>query len=89
MVMANCVCADAYFCNLICCSKLSSVVVSQFASAFVFHWNDFFPKVKMIYPPAFDSRVIAYPSDDNLRDYLSWRQADCKNVVLAISNLVL
>ncbi|XP_028668506.1 probable tRNA(His) guanylyltransferase isoform X3 [Erpetoichthys calabaricus] len=25
----------------------------------------------------FDGRVILYPSDQNLRDYLSWRQADC------------
>ena len=27
--------------------------------------------------PAFDSRCIVYPSYQNLRDYLSWRQADC------------
>ncbi|KAJ1980210.1 tRNA-His guanylyltransferase [Dimargaris verticillata] len=29
------------------------------------------------YPPSFDSRVVCYPSYQNLRDYLSWRQADC------------
>ena len=27
--------------------------------------------------PTFDARCIAYPSNRNLRDYLSWRQADC------------
>ncbi|KXJ28525.1 putative tRNA(His) guanylyltransferase [Exaiptasia diaphana] len=25
----------------------------------------------------FDGRVVLYPCDKNLRDYLSWRQADC------------
>jgi len=29
------------------------------------------------YLPTFDARCIAYPSNSNLRDYLSWRQADC------------
>lgn len=27
--------------------------------------------------PTFDSRTVLYPSTRNLRDYLSWRQADC------------
>lgn len=27
--------------------------------------------------PTFDSRTVVYPSVQNLRDYLSWRQADC------------
>lgn len=27
--------------------------------------------------PTFDARAICYPSVQNLRDYLSWRQADC------------
>lgn len=27
--------------------------------------------------PTFDSRTVLYPSIQNLRDYLSWRQADC------------
>ncbi|XP_063148206.1 probable tRNA(His) guanylyltransferase isoform X3 [Candoia aspera] len=25
----------------------------------------------------FDGRVVLFPSDQNLKDYLSWRQADC------------
>ncbi|KAL8656741.1 MAG: hypothetical protein Q9226_002575 [Calogaya cf. arnoldii] len=27
--------------------------------------------------PSFDGRVVQYPSFQNIRDYLSWRQADC------------
>ncbi|XP_065321865.1 uncharacterized protein LOC135929282 isoform X2 [Gordionus sp. m RMFG-2023] len=27
--------------------------------------------------PAFDGRVVLYPTDHNLRDYISWRQVDC------------
>ncbi|KAF6214388.1 hypothetical protein GE061_009128 [Apolygus lucorum] len=56
--------------------KLSSLVASQFSSSYVFHWTDYFPEMKLLYPPAFDSRIVLYPTDENLRDYLSWRQAD-------------
>lgn len=28
--------------------------------------------------PSFDGRVVQYPSMANLRDYMSWRQVDCK-----------
>ncbi|XP_039259205.1 putative tRNA(His) guanylyltransferase [Styela clava] len=58
-------------------SKLSSTVVSQFSSSYTFHWTKYFPNQKLLYPPVFDSRVVLYPSDMNMRDYLSWRQADC------------
>uniref|UniRef100_A0A673VQI7 Probable tRNA(His) guanylyltransferase n=1 Tax=Salmo trutta TaxID=8032 RepID=A0A673VQI7_SALTR len=30
----------------------------------------------LLYPPGFDGRVVLYPSNRNLRDFLSWRQAD-------------
>eukprot|EP00127_Corallochytrium_limacisporum_P004884 Clim_evm28s191 gene=Clim_evmTU28s191 len=33
--------------------------------------------VPLQYPPAFDGRVVEYPDVRTLRDYLSWRQADC------------
>ena len=59
-------------------SKLMTNTVSAFASAFVFHWNAYFGSTALTYPPAFDARVILYPTDENLRDYLSWRQADCE-----------
>ena len=29
------------------------------------------------YAPQFDARVVCYPTLRNIRDYLSWRQADC------------
>nr|CAG4651210.1 EOG090X0AR4 [Simocephalus serrulatus]SVE94413.1 EOG090X0AR4 [Simocephalus serrulatus] len=59
-------------------SKLSTNVCSLFTSAFVYHWSEHFPTIsKPLYPPVFDGRTVLYPSDQNMRDYLSWRQADC------------
>ncbi|XP_073477272.1 probable tRNA(His) guanylyltransferase isoform X1 [Aquarana catesbeiana] len=58
-------------------SKFMTHVVSQFASSFVFYWKQFFPDQPILYPPGFDGRVVLYPSEQNLKDYLSWRQADC------------
>lgn len=58
-------------------SKISSTVVSLFASNFVMHWAEYFGQDKLLYAPCFDSRTVCYPSDKVLRDYLSWRQADC------------
>lgn len=58
-------------------SKFISHVVSQFSSSFVFYWKDFFKDQSLLFPPGFDGRVVLYPSNQNLRDYLSWRQADC------------
>ena len=57
--------------------KLSTNVCSLFTSAFVFHWNQFFGTPLPKYPPVFDARVVLYPTNKTLRDYLSWRQADC------------
>lgn len=58
-------------------SKIMSNIVSYFSSCYVFYWSRFFNVQPLQYPPSFDSRVVLYPSDKNLRDYLSWRQADC------------
>lgn len=58
-------------------SKIETNICSLFSSSFVYHWNDFFPQTSLKYPPAFDGRVVLYPTNQNLRDYLSWRQADC------------
>ncbi|CAI5766839.1 probable tRNA(His) guanylyltransferase isoform X1 [Podarcis lilfordi] len=58
-------------------SKFMTHVVSQFASSYVFYWKDYFKDQPLLYPPGFDGRVVLYPSDQNLKDYLSWRQADC------------
>ncbi|KAG0740621.1 hypothetical protein G6F57_005833 [Rhizopus arrhizus] len=58
-------------------SKISSTIVSLFASNFVMHWSTYFKEDKLQYAPCFDSRTICYPNDQVLKDYLSWRQADC------------
>lgn len=58
-------------------AKLSTNVCSLFTSAFVYYWSEYFPTSKPLYPPVFDGRTVLYPSDQNMRDYLSWRQADC------------
>ncbi|XP_034257458.1 probable tRNA(His) guanylyltransferase isoform X2 [Pantherophis guttatus] len=58
-------------------SKLMTLVVAKFASSYVFYWKDYFKDKPLLYPPGFDGRVVLYPSDQNLKDYLSWRQADC------------
>lgn len=58
-------------------SKIMSYVNSLFSSSYVFFWHHYFKDQKLKYPPCFDSRVVLYPTDENLRDYLSWRQADC------------
>ncbi|KAJ2159977.1 tRNA-histidine guanylyltransferase 1-like [Coemansia sp. RSA 552] len=58
-------------------SKLMTLLVSRFTSAYVFYWSEFFPQTRLEAPPAFDSRVVVYPSDRIMRDYLCWRQADC------------
>lgn len=58
-------------------SKLQSSFASYFSSLFVFHWPVYFPDLPLLYPPMFDGRTVLYPSVQNVRDYLSWRQADC------------
>ena len=57
--------------------KILSCVVSRFSAAYTFYWNTIFPSVQLKFPPCFDGRTILYPSYTNLRDYFSWRQADC------------
>ncbi|XP_034252335.1 probable tRNA(His) guanylyltransferase [Thrips palmi] len=57
-------------------AKILTNVNSLFASSFVYFWKDYFANVRLMYPPTFDGRVVIYPTDANLRDYLSWRQAD-------------
>lgn len=57
-------------------SKIVSNVNSLFTSSFVFYWDRWFGSEKLKYPPSFDARMVLYPSEENLKDYLSWRQAD-------------
>ncbi|KAI6250929.1 tRNA(His) guanylyltransferase [Erysiphe necator] len=59
-------------------SKLLSTVVSTFTSYYIHYWPDFFLDVALSPPlPTFDGRVVMYPNEKCLRDYLSWRQVDC------------
>jgi tRNA(His) guanylyltransferase len=59
-------------------------VVSLFAASYVHFWPKFFgPDWPLQTIPSFDARTVLYPTDQALRDYLSWRQVDCH-----INNLV-
>ena len=58
-------------------AKITTNVVSLFAATYAFKWNKFFPSTELKYPPSFDARAVLYPTDECLRDYLSWRQVDC------------
>jgi tRNA(His) guanylyltransferase len=57
--------------------KIVSCIVSCFSSSFALNFTEFFKDQKLQTVPMFDGRCICYPTDQNLRDYLSWRQADC------------
>jgi hypothetical protein len=60
-------------------SKLTTTIVSTFSSYYTFLWPNFFPDSPLTPPlPSFDGRAVCYPDDRNLRDYMSWRQVDCK-----------
>ncbi|KAK7056528.1 tRNA-His guanylyltransferase [Halocaridina rubra] len=58
-------------------NKIMSTIVSLFAATYVYNWNKVFKGTSLKYCPAFDARVVLYPNISSLRDYLSWRQADC------------
>ncbi|EPE35138.1 tRNA(His) guanylyltransferase [Glarea lozoyensis ATCC 20868] len=59
-------------------SKIVSTVVSTFTAHYIYHWNTFFPEQPLTLPlPSFDGRAVLYPTIQNLRDYMSWRQVDC------------
>lgn len=58
-------------------NKIISSIVSLFAGVYVYNWSRLFEDVALQYCPAFDARVVLYPNNSCLRDYLSWRQADC------------
>ncbi|KAK7914282.1 tRNA(His) guanylyltransferase, partial [Apiospora marii] len=59
-------------------SKLVSTVVSTFSAYYVYLWSTYFPDMPLAPPlPSFDGRAVCYPSVQNMRDYMSWRQVDC------------
>lgn len=57
-------------------AKLLTYVTSLFTASYVNNWSKYFSSKELKCLPYFDGRVVLYPSDENLRDYLSWRQAD-------------
>ncbi|KAI9761333.1 MAG: DNA-directed RNA polymerase II subunit rpb1 [Chaenotheca gracillima] len=59
-------------------SKLVSTIVSTFTASYVHLWPSVFPERPLSAPlPSFDGRAVLFPCDQNLKDYLSWRQVDC------------
>ncbi|TGO78736.1 hypothetical protein BELL_0056g00230 [Botrytis elliptica] len=61
-------------------SKLVTTIVSTFTAYYVHFWPTYFPDpgMQLTAPlPSFDGRAVQYPSVQNLRDYMSWRQVDC------------
>ncbi|KAL2271045.1 hypothetical protein VTJ83DRAFT_416 [Remersonia thermophila] len=59
-------------------SKLVSTIVSTFTAYYVHFWPIHFPDTPLSPPlPSFDGRAVCYPTVQNLRDYMSWRQVDC------------
>lgn len=59
-------------------AKLATTVATLFTAEYCMLWPTFFPDTPLTRPwPTFDGRCVAYPKRRILRDYLSWRQADC------------
>ncbi|KAI2603941.1 tRNA guanylyltransferase [Hypoxylon fragiforme] len=59
-------------------SKITSTIVSTFTANYIYLWSTYFPDLPLSAPlPSFDGRAVCYPSVQNLRDYMSWRQVDC------------
>jgi tRNA(His) guanylyltransferase len=59
--------------------KILTTVVSLFSSAYVYHQRTYFPDLKALSTviPSFDGRLVLYPSLEDLKNYLNWRQVDC------------
>ena len=59
-------------------AKLATSVATAFTAEYCMQWSVFFPDAPLSRPyPTFDGRCVCYPKRRILRDYLSWRQADC------------
>lgn len=59
------------------CSKIMTGVVSHFTACYLSYWSSFFPAIQLQYPPSFVGEMMTFPNTKILRDYVSWRQADC------------
>lgn len=62
-------------------SKLVTTITSTFTSWYMYLWPRYFPDTPLCPPlPTFDGRAVCYPTKEDLRDYMSWRQADCRDI---------
>ncbi|GJN89651.1 hypothetical protein Rhopal_002638-T1 [Rhodotorula paludigena] len=59
-------------------SKLVTLVVSVFTAAYIALWPQYFPNspLSLDHLPVFDGRVVQYTSEQEIQDYLRWRQVD-------------
>ena len=61
-------------------AKLATSISTAFSVEYCMQWNKHFPGQALERPfPTFDGRCVLYPKKRILRDYLSWRQADCES----------
>ncbi|GAA5927184.1 tRNA guanylyltransferase [Sporobolomyces koalae] len=59
-------------------SKLVTLVTSIFSSAYVYLWSQYFPNSPLDFSelPVFDGRIVEYVTENEIRDYMRWRQVD-------------
>lgn len=64
-------------------AKLATSISTAFSVEYCMQWDKYFPGQALERPfPTFDGRCVLYPKKKILRDYLSWRQADCESYFL-------
>ena len=70
-------------------SKLVTTIVSTFTAYYIYLWPTYFPSAPLAPPylPSFDGRAVVYPNTRVLRDYMSWRQVDCKFLCFRLRGL--
>ncbi|THY27716.1 tRNAHis guanylyltransferase, partial [Aureobasidium pullulans] len=60
-------------------AKLATSISTAFSVEYCMQWGKYFEGQELERPfPTFDGRCVLYPKKSILRDYLSWRQADCE-----------
>jgi tRNA(His) guanylyltransferase len=66
-------------------AKLATSISTAFSVEYCMQWDKYFPEQTLDRPfPTFDGRCVLYPKKKILRDYLSWRQADCESLYFRI-----
>ena len=58
--------------------KILSCVLSLFTSAYTYKFCEHFTSfARPLSIPSFDGRIVLYPSIEDMKAYMSWRQVDC------------